>query len=83
MWFMYATYVLKSLTHNTRYIGSTEDEEKRLNEHNSGKCRYTRGRMPWEIVYVEKFPTRAEAMAREKFFKTGQGRKFLDQIIQT
>jgi putative endonuclease len=75
---MYYIYVLKSLSHNSRYIGNTNNIEKRLLEHNNGKVRYTKGRRPWKLIYNEEFDTRSEAMKREKELKTGQGRKFLD-----
>ena len=78
---MYYTYVLKSLCHGTRYVGSAGDVGSRLIEHNTGKCRYTSGRRPWEIVYQEEYKTRREAMKREKFLKSGQGRTFLDAIL--
>jgi putative endonuclease len=38
---------------------------------------------PWELVYFETFPTRSEAMRREKFFKTGRGREFLNEVISS
>ena len=80
---MFYIYVLKSLSHGTLYIGSSEDPEVRLkNKHNKGKVRYTKGRMPWEIIYKEEFATRAEAMKREKFLKSGQGREFLKRVIK-
>jgi len=78
---MYKTYVLKSLTHNTRYVGCCENLNKRINEHNKGKCKYTNGRKPWELVYFEEYETRSEAMNREKFLKSGQGRKWLDENL--
>ncbi|MBU0573826.1 MAG: GIY-YIG nuclease family protein [Candidatus Margulisbacteria bacterium] len=75
-------YVIRSLEYNNNYIGSTENVEKRLKEHNAGKCRYTSGRCPWVLAYQEEYPTRGEAMKREKFLKSGQGRKFLkDRIL--
>ena len=79
---MYYVYILRSVGHNTRYVGSAEDFEKRLTEHNLGKCRYTSGRRPWQIVFTETYSTRSDAMQREKFFKSGQGRKWLDENIK-
>ncbi len=70
-------YVLQSISHKTFYYGSTKDIESRLREHNSGKVRYTKGRMPWILVYFEEFETRGEAMKRELFFKTIDGYNFL------
>ena len=78
----YYVYVLRSLTHKNRYIGSTDNVVSRLKEHNQGRCKYTKGRMPWKLVHTEEFKTRAEAMKREKFLKSGQGRKYLDNILK-
>jgi putative endonuclease len=78
---MYFVYVLLSKVYKTRYIGSTSNIENRLKEHNSGKVRYTKGRMPWDLIYSETFTSRGEAMKREKYLKTGQGRMFLDTLI--
>ena len=78
---MYYVYVLQSLSYNNHYIGSTENIEKRLDEHNTGKCRYTSGRMPWQLVYKEEYNSRGEAMKREKFLKSGQGRKLLKEKL--
>jgi len=75
-------YVLKSLTFGNRYVGVTNNLEKRLKEHNSGKCRYTKGRMPWKIIYTEKFSNLTLARRRENFLKCGQGRKWLDENVK-
>ena len=75
-------YVIRSLSLNTRYVGSTDNVFKRVEEHNLGKCRYTSGRRPWKLILQEKFNTRGEAMKREKFLKSGQGRNYLDKILK-
>ncbi|MCR4256636.1 MAG: GIY-YIG nuclease family protein [Candidatus Uhrbacteria bacterium] len=77
----YFIYVLLSESHGSRYVGSSADVEKRLLEHNTGRCRYTSGRLPWKLVYHEVYGSRAEAMIRERFLKSSQGRKFLDVRI--
>jgi len=61
-------YILKSLYDGTYYYGSTKDIQSRLNTHNSGKVRYTKGRRPWVLHYAEEFNTRSEAYKRELFF---------------
>jgi len=76
---MYYVYVIHSLSYNSFYVGSTEDADKRLKEHNAGKCRYTSGRIPWRLDYKEEYSTRSEAMQREKFLKSGRGRAFLKE----
>lgn len=48
------------------YTGWTNDLEKRLEAHNSGKgAKYTRGRCPVTLVYSETLSTREEALHRE------------------
>ncbi len=74
-------YVIKSLTYDNRYVGVTENIERRLLEHNSGKCRYTKGRIPWKVIYTEKYSSLGEARKREIFLKSGQGRKYLNSIF--
>ncbi|MEJ2595796.1 MAG: GIY-YIG nuclease family protein [bacterium] len=69
--------MLRSVTHSTHYYGSCQDIDKRLAEHNRGKVRYTKGRASWVLIYFEEFESRAEAMKREKFFKSIEGYKYL------
>ena len=78
---MYYVYVLLSLNYQTRYVGSTDDIDRRLKEHNQGKSRYTKGRKPWKLIYKESYNTKEEALEREKFLKTGKGRELLDELI--
>ena len=79
---MYFGYVLKSSLDGTFYYGSSDNPERKLFEkHNKGKVTYTKGRMPWKLIYQEEFVSRSEAMKREKFFKTGKGREYLKQHI--
>ena len=48
------------------YTGWTNDLEKRLAAHNSGKgAKYTRGRGPVELVYSEQLTTKEDALQRE------------------
>lgn len=50
----------------TLYTGYTNDLENRLEMHTNGKgAKYTRGRGPFQVVFVEKFPTKEAAMKRE------------------
>ena len=73
---MFHAYVLENAK-GRRYIGSTGRFEKRIEEHVNQLAGWTRTRGPWRLVYSEEFATRAEAMAREKFLKSGQDREWL------
>ena len=78
---MYYVYVLRSLKNGRFYTGQTQDLKARLELHNSGKMKYTRKFTPWELIYYETFETRSEAMHREKIFKTGAGREWLNRKL--
>ena len=59
------TYILKCMD-GSLYTGWTNDIDKRLKAHNEGKgAKYTKGRRPVKLVYVEEFKTKEEAMRRE------------------
>ena len=72
----------KSLKTNKRYVGYTsKDPELRLAEHNAGMTKSTSKQRPFKLIHQELFEQKNEAIRRELFLKSGQGRKFLDQII--
>lgn len=63
------TYILRC-SDGTLYTGWTNDLEKRLAAHNEGRAsKYTRTRLPVELVYREAFATKQEAMSREWHIK--------------
>ena len=63
------TYIVKC-SDETFYTGWTNDLEKRIEMHNSGKgAKYTKARLPVELVYYEAFDTKEEAMSREWHIK--------------
>jgi putative endonuclease len=74
---MYLVYVLKSNVFPKSYVGFTNNIERRLKEHNSGKHAYTKRYCPWTVVYTEEHDTLVSAHTREKYFKSATGRRFL------
>ena len=73
---MYKVYILKTDAGNI-YIGHTDNLAKRLNSHNQGQNLATQSYNNWKIIYEEAFESRAMALSREKFLKTGDGKKVL------
>ena len=62
---MFFAYLVRCAD-GTLYGGYTTDLQKRLETHNSGKgAKYTRSRLPVELVWWEECPTRQAAMSRE------------------
>ena len=79
---MNCTYLLKCAD-GTLYCGWTNDPEKRLAAHNAGTGgKYTRSRRPVEMVWVERFETKREAMSREAQIKR-LTRKEKEALIRT
>lgn len=65
----------------TLYCGWTTDPEARLAAHNSGKgAKYTRSRLPVEMVWLEKYEDRHEALSREWHIKRMSRKKKLALI---
>ncbi len=79
---MFYTYVLKSTKDNKRYIGFTEDLKKRIEEHNLGLVQSTKHRRPFELIYYEACRNKNDAVKREKYFKTGFGRRYLKERLK-
>ncbi len=74
---MIYVYILKSEISDRFYVGMSENVDKRLREHNSGKVKSTKAFKPWKAFFFESFNTRAEAREQEKFYKSGVGRKII------
>jgi len=66
----YYVYILRCKD-GSYYTGHAKNVEKRFEMHMKGRgARYTRMHEPEELVYVEEFPSRSEAMRRERQIKT-------------
>ena len=78
---MITVYIIESLSDETWYTGIAIDGVKRLKEHNSGKNRFTKGHLPWKIIYTEEQPDWATARIREKYLKSAAGKKWLVKQI--
>ena len=74
---MITVYAILSEVNNDIYVGIAKDVLKRLKEHNGGKNRYTKGLRPWQILYTEFQLDWETARKREKYFKSGFGRKYI------
>ena len=78
MWYV---YVLKSKSSDFRYIGSTNNIERRLEEHNKGESRSTKAYLPFVIETYIAVDSESKARSIEKYFKTGSGKAILKKRI--
>jgi len=79
---MYFVYILLSQKDKRTYIGQTDNFSNRLKRHNSGQVMATKYRIPLVPLLTEAFSTRAEAMARENWWKSGAGRRELKKLFE-
>lgn len=73
----YYVYVLRSIEFERNYVGFFTNVQKRLKQHNSGRNRSTKPYRPWKLLFSEVYRSKEEALEREKFLKSGQGRIFI------
>ncbi|MDD5551956.1 MAG: GIY-YIG nuclease family protein [Candidatus Pacebacteria bacterium] len=79
---MYYVYLLKSLKDDKWYTGYTKNLEKRISEHNKGRNLSTKKRGPFKLLYYEASLNEKDAKAREKYLKSGMGKRYLRNRIK-
>ena len=79
---MHYVYLLQSQKDKKWYIGYTNDLRKRFNQHNSGEATYTKNRGPFKIIYSEFCLNEQDARSREKYLKSGMGRRYLKNRLK-
>lgn len=77
----YYVYVIQSTKNGLRYVGFTSDLKKRFREHNCGITYSTKLYRPWKLIYYEAIPNKTDAINREKYLKTGWGKRFITKIL--
>jgi putative endonuclease len=74
---VFYVYLLRSVADGGFYIGYSTDLKRRLSEHKKGASFATKHRGPWKLIYYEAYVDREDAEEREKYLKSGSGRRFL------
>ena len=74
---MVIVYVIRSYKDGRFYVGMTKDLGRRIQEHESGKTKSTKGFRPWKLIFTENFPSFSEARKREKYLKSGSGKEYI------
>ena len=78
---MHYTYVLYSEKDCEWYTGATSDLRARVREHSEGRVRSTEQRRPLLLAYYEACLNREDAFRRERYLKTGRGKRYLRQRL--
>lgn len=80
---MHYVYLLLSENDGNFYTGFTKDLKRRLEEHNSGKVKSTFKRRPLKLIYYEACISEDDARRRERYLKSGMGKKYLINRIKS
>ena len=79
---MYFVYILQNENGNRFYTGFTENIDKRLKDHNGGKSLATKSFRPYKLIHYEAFLEKRDAKSREKFLKSGWGRRSIKKMLK-
>lgn len=78
----YYTHVLQSKKSGKWYTGYASDLRKSFNQHNANVFGYTKGRGPFELIYYEACKNEADAKTRERYLKSGPGKRYLKNRLK-
>ena len=79
---MYYVYLLRSQKDGNLYVGFTLDLRKRIEKHRKGEVNSTKFRRPFRLMFYEAFCNKYDALAREKYLKSGYGKEQLKSILK-
>ncbi|OGI17303.1 MAG: hypothetical protein A2Z52_02850 [Candidatus Moranbacteria bacterium RBG_19FT_COMBO_42_6] len=73
-------YILKC-SDQAYYVGIANDVIQRISEHQRGKNKFTKSRLPVKLIYKEEHTNKSAAMKREKQIKSWKDRKAIENLI--
>lgn len=79
---MFYVYVLKSNRDSKLYTGCTNNLRKRLELHQLKKVTSTKNRGKLELIYYECSINQEDAFAREKYLKSGPGKRYIKNRLK-
>ena len=78
----YYIYTLQSLKDLNFYVGYTNNIQRRIDEHQSGKVLSTKNRLPMKLIYWEGCLNQKDALQREKYLKSSWGKRFIKNRLK-
>ena len=75
-------YILYSGKIDKYYVGACIDLERRLYEHNIGHSKFTKGGIPWVLVYSESYSDLLSAKKRERYIKKQKSRNYIIGLMK-
>ena len=82
LWIIIITHIFYEVKKDGKnYAGYTQNLKLRFEQHQKGLVRSTKDRRPLKLIYYEACLSRADALKREKYFKTHYGKMFLKKRL--
>ncbi len=79
---VYYVYLLENQDDKSWYIGFSANLRQRIERHQKGDgARTTKRKQNWDLVYYEAYKSEQDAKGRERFLKSGSGRKYLKKQL--
>jgi len=79
---MYYVYILINLD-KSLYIGYSSNLKQRISDHMNGRGgKTTKIKKNWKLIYYEAYLNMDDALGREKFLKSGSGRKYIKKQLK-
>ena len=78
---MFYVYILRSERTGRYYIGCTGDLHNRVEQHNAGMTKSTKGFRPWQLIHQEEFESLSDARRRETQLKSWKSRTYLESQL--
>ena len=79
----YFVYILYSKILDRFYIGTTNNIERRLAQHNRPHKGYTNSGQSWILLYSEQFVSKKDALIRELYIKKKKSKEFIEKLIKS
>jgi len=80
---MFYTYVLQGELDGNFYVGYTKELKLRFEQHEKGKVNSTKERRPLKLIYYEACVNQEDALQRERYLKTYNGKRFLHKRVKS
>ncbi|WP_346861734.1 GIY-YIG nuclease family protein [uncultured Draconibacterium sp.] len=77
----YFVYLIQSENDGVWYVGLSANPVERLKQHNKGKSKFTKGHIPWRLLYQDKVGSLSDTRKKEKYYKTSAGKRRLKKIL--
>jgi len=81
---MFWLYILRSGRTGRFYVGSTDDPDHRLRQHNGeipALGRSTAAGRPWKLVFLARYASRSQAVAAERYVKRMKSKNWIEKLI--